>query len=111
MKVFGIKQCDTCRKALNFLQAENITHQFIDLRETPVAPAELDRWLAELGPETLVNRRSTTWRGLNQAQQEAAMAGDSGLLAANPTLIKRPLVDWGDRLTVGFEADHWRGRL
>ncbi len=111
MKVYGIKQCDTCRKALKFLDGQGANYEFVDLRESPVTNDELKGWLAELGADKLINRRSTSWRQLSGGDQEQVMAGDVALLAANVTLIKRPLVDWGRELSVGFSEAQWRERL
>ncbi len=111
MKIYGIKQCDTCRKAQAFLNDQAVTFEFIDLRQDPVAPATLKAWFAELGSDTLINRRSTTWRQLKDTDREAVMNGDVALLATHPTLIKRPLVDWGESLTVGFKPSNWQEQL
>ena len=111
MKVFGLKQCDTCRKALKFLDAAGADYEFVDLRESPVSTAQLTRWLASIGPAKLINRRSTTWRQLSEDERSRVMAGDVALLAASPTLIKRPLVEWGDDDSVGFDQSQWQTRL
>ena len=62
LKVYGLKNCDTCRKALNWLQSENIEHQFLDIRKDGFSEVELKRWLSVLGHEQLINRRGTSWR-------------------------------------------------
>ncbi|MEM1089237.1 MAG: Spx/MgsR family RNA polymerase-binding regulatory protein [Pseudomonadota bacterium] len=111
MKLYGIKQCDTCRKALKFLDGQGVSYEFVDLRETPVRNDQLESWFAELGADKLINRRSTSWRQLARGEQEQVMNGDLTLLAANVTLIKRPLVDWGKELSVGFSEAQWRERL
>ena len=90
MKLYGIKTCDTCRKALAALPGA----AFVDLRVMPLDDALLERALAAFGAD-LVNRRSTTWRALPEA---ARAASDRDLLRAHPTLMKRPLIatDAGD---------------
>ena len=90
MKLYGIKTCDTCRKALAALPGA----AFVDLRVMPLDDALLDRALAAFGTE-LVNRRSTTWRGLSDAERAGS---DRDLLQRHPTLMKRPLIatDAGD---------------
>ncbi|MEN1728182.1 MAG: Spx/MgsR family RNA polymerase-binding regulatory protein [Pseudomonadota bacterium] len=104
MKIYGIKSCDGCRKARRFLDEIERDHQWTDLREDGVDEATIQRWLDVLGAETLVNRRSTTWRGLDEQQREQAMAKTSAanLLAAHPTLIKRPVFEIDGELSVGF---------
>ncbi|MEM9531722.1 MAG: Spx/MgsR family RNA polymerase-binding regulatory protein [Pseudomonadota bacterium] len=109
--VFGLPNCDTCRKAQKWLTAQGVAYTFCDLRNPPVTAAQIGGWLEHLSPEQLVNRRSTTWRGLSEAQREQALAGDAQLLEQHPTLIKRPLAEWGNRITVGFQAEQWEANL
>ena len=104
MTLFGIKSCDTCRKARKWLDEQGISHEWRDLREDGVDRARLERWITSLGPDQLVNRRSTTWRGLNEGTRNQAMDADScvDVLAEHPTLIKRPVFETGERVLVGF---------
>ena len=106
MKLYGLKNCDSCKKALKALQSAGQSSEqlveFIDLRATPIAAEQLQKWLDEHGDAVLVNRKSTTWRGLNdQARQQPVMA----LLMANPALIKRPVIVIGDNSFVGWKAE------
>ena len=106
MKLYGLKNCDSCKKALKALQSvgqsSGQTVEFIDLRAVPVMAEQLQKWLDEHGDAVLVNRKSTTWRGLDeQARQQPALA----LLMANPTLIKRPVIESGDNSFVGWTAE------
>ena len=106
MKLYGLKNCDSCKKALKALQSAGQSSEqlveFIDLRATPIAAEQLQKWLDEHGDAVLVNRKSTTWRGLNdQARQQPVMA----LLMANPALIKRPVIVIGDNSFVGWTAE------
>ncbi|AKS41066.1 arsenate reductase [Wenzhouxiangella marina] len=104
MKIHGIKACDTCRKALKWLEAEGHEHHWHDLRADGIDAETIQRWIDGVGLEALVNRRSTTWRQLDEADREAAMdpARAAGFLAEHPTLIKRPVFDAGGRIHVGF---------
>nr|WP_321458456.1 Spx/MgsR family RNA polymerase-binding regulatory protein [uncultured Cohaesibacter sp.] len=103
MKLFGIKTCDTCRKALKSLQAANKSVTFVDLRGEDFSHEDLDRWLAAVGWDALLNRRSTSWRALAEEDKSGIdEARARGLLLANPTLIKRPVIEEGDTITVGF---------
>ena len=61
--IHGLKKCDTCRAALNWLQSEGLAHQFSDVRKDGVSEADMKAWVASLGWEALLNRRGTTWRG------------------------------------------------
>ena len=102
MKLYGLKNCDSCKKALKALQSFGQSVEFIDLRALPVASEQLQKWLDEHGDAVLVNRKSTTWRGLDeQARQQPALA----LLGVNPTLIKRPVIESGDNSFVGWTAE------
>lgn len=64
IRVYGIKNCDTCRKAIKWLEAHNADYEFRDVRDKPMTRSLIDNWTGQLGWELLVNRRSTTWRGL-----------------------------------------------
>ena len=101
MKLYGLKNCDSCKKALKALQSTGQSVEFIDLQKLPVAAEQLKKWLDKHGDAVLVNRKSTTWRGLDeQARQRPALA----LLGENPTLIKRPVIESGNNSFVGWTA-------
>ncbi len=106
LTVYGIKACDTCRKALKWLDEQEREYQWHDLRADGIEAERLQRWLEEAGTDLLVNRRSTTWRSLSAA--ERALAEDPGqapaLLEAHPTLIKRPVFETRRGVLVGFNA-------
>lgn len=106
MKVYGIKSCDTCRKARKWLDEQDRTHDWHDLREDGIDIETIRRWLDATGPEMLVNRRSTTWRGLDENRRALAMNSETApnLLVKHPTLIKRPVIETGDGIMVGFNA-------
>lgn len=87
MRVYGIKSCDTCRKAVRALGAE-----LHDIRADPLSAAEIARFLEAFG-DALVNTRSTTWRGLDEAARQSDPAD---LLAAHPTVMKRPVIEAPD---------------
>lgn len=108
--LYGIKSCDTCRKARKALDAQGTPYRYHDLREDGLEGERLDRFVERAGLETLLNTRSTTWRGLDDADRQAAKtdaAQARALLLAQPTLLKRPLLDTGERLLVGFKADDY----
>ncbi|MEQ8355442.1 MAG: arsenate reductase [Kiloniellaceae bacterium] len=101
--VYGLKSCDSCRKAVKLLQAGGQSYRFHDLRDDGLPEGRLAQWLERLGWERLLNRRSTTWRELRETEKSNLDApGAARLLAENPTLIKRPVVEAGERLLVGF---------
>lgn len=101
--LYGIKACDTCRKARKALDAKGIDYRFHDLRDDGLDAERLDAWLARLPLDTLLNRRSTTWRQLGDAEKEDIdTARAHALMLAYPTLIKRPLLDTDNDLRVGY---------
>ena len=105
LTLYGLKNCDTCKKALKALAGAGRDVTFVDIRADADLEAKLPVWLAGLGAEALVNKRSTTWRGLDEAARAQADGdGAVALLAAHPTLIKRPVIEAGDALHVGWTA-------
>ena len=97
--VAGIKTCQTTRNALKALEEAGKSPKFRDLRKEPPDAEELGRWLAAFG-DRLVNRSSTTWRGLSDAERKLPAAE---LLAAHPTLIKRPVIEIGRPVHAGLD--------
>ncbi len=108
MRLFGLKTCDTCRRAMRELAAAGWSPVLVDVRADGVEMADLERFYAAFGA-ALVNRRSTTWRGLSEAER----AGDHiALIQAHPTLMKRPVIVADGRLTLGWDTktrDSWVG--
>ena len=103
LTVYGIKQCDTCRKALKWLTAEGTDHRFHDFRVDGLSKELLADWLNSPHADKLVNRRSTTWRQLTDEQRK--LEGDDlvTLLLEHPTLIKRPVFVTDEIVAVGFK--------
>lgn len=97
MRLYGLKTCDTCRKALKSLPDAEL----VDVRTQGVPPEVMVRALAQFG-EKLLNTRSTTWRGLSEAERAHAPLE---LLADHPALMKRPLIETEGRLYLGWGAE------
>ncbi len=105
LTLFGIKQCDTVKKALNWLTENDVEHTFHDIRKDGLDEQMIQRWADAVGWQIMVNKRSTTWRNLsddvkNNLSAENALA----LLLKNPTLIKRPVVEHQGGVIIGFKA-------
>jgi arsenate reductase len=98
MRVYGLKNCDTCRKAMKALAAAGHAPKLVDLRADGLPEADLDRFLAAFG-DALLNRKSTTWRGLDEAERAEA---PRVLLARHPALMKRPVIEAGGQLHLGW---------
>tara|TARA_R110002110_G_scaffold344421_1_gene554408 strand:+ start:351 stop:707 length:357 start_codon:yes stop_codon:yes gene_type:complete len=106
--LYGISNCDTVKKARRWLELHEVEYRFHDLREDGINAEQVGGWLAELGWETLINKRSTSWKALPASTREAM--DDNAALAAilqHPTLIKRPLLDIGHERHCGFSEKTW----
>ncbi|MGB0670435.1 MAG: arsenate reductase [Rhodospirillales bacterium] len=105
--VYGLKSCDGCRKARKWLDAHGLAHDFHDFRAAPPGGEAIATWLAAVGSDKLLNRRGTTWRGLGEADKARAEAGTKdliALLAQHPALMKRPVIEAGGNVLVGFDS-------
>ncbi len=108
--LYGIPNCDTVKRARAWLAERGVAVAFHDFKKAGVPADELDRWTAALGWDRLINRQGTTWRRLDEATRAAVVdaASARALMLAQPSVIRRPVVDWGDgRLTVGFDPAAW----
>ena len=106
--LYGIKNCDTVKKAKKWLDERGIDYRFHDFRVDGLSENDLQEWLDELGWEVLVNKRSTTWKQLDLAvrtsmDESAARAA----ILEHPTLIKRPLLDTGHTISTGFSQERY----
>lgn len=112
--LYGIPHCDTVKKARAWLAEREVEYRFHDFKKQGVPEEALDRWLNQVGWETLVNRKGTTWRKLDDSTREAVTdnASARALMLAHSSVIKRPVVEWVDgSVTVGFEAANWMSSL
>lgn len=105
MIIYGISNCDTCRKALKWLDESGRDYRWHDLRRDGLDETTLGRWVESAGHERLVNRRSTTWRSLDESDRArlAEPAEALALLLRHPTLVKRPVFETEGRVLVGFD--------
>ena len=107
MDLYGLKICDTCRRAQAWLSDHKIEYNFHDVRLSPVSEAQLRRWYQQVG-EVLLNKRSTTWRNLDDDQRARADSDIPGLLHEQPTLMKRPVLVLDDQVLVGFSEEKYQ---
>ncbi|NIJ42400.1 arsenate reductase [Parvibaculum indicum] len=106
IKVYGLKNCDTCRKALKWLEMRGTAHSFHDLRADGIARADIEKFAAAVGWEKLLNKASTTWRALDDAEKDGVNEKKAiALMAAHPALIKRPVFVSGKTIIVGFRDE------
>ncbi len=111
--MYGIANCDTVKKARAWLQGR-ADARFHDFKKEGVPADRLDAWLAQVGWQTLVKRKGTTWRRLDAAAQAAVdgPAAARALMLREPSVIKRPVVEWPDgTVTAGFSEADWAGRV
>ena len=108
IKLFGIPNCDSVRKARRWLDDWGVAYQFHDFRKDGLNAALLATWIGQAGWETLLNRQGTTWRQLPPARREGLDAERArALMLEMPTLVKRPVLQTGGNLEIGFNADRY----
>lgn len=107
--LYGIKSCDTVRKARRWLEQHEVEYRYHDLRDDGLELQQLVTWSNQVGWEALLNRRSTTWKQLATAERVKVSDADSALalLKAHPTLLKRPLLTAGQELLLGFDPERY----
>lgn len=111
--LYGIPNCDTVKKSRTWFTEQGLDYVFHDFKKQGVPAARLPDWLAAVGRDRLVNRQGTTWRKLDADTQAAVQddASASTLLQAQPSVVKRPVVEWSQggttRISVGFAPETW----
>ncbi len=110
--VYGIRNCDTVKKARRWLEQNRIPFEFVDFRQNGISREQLVDWCQQCGWEQLVNRRGMTWRKLPE-EQRSDLDQDRAieLMLDNPTLIRRPVVSNHNTVTVGFDESQWQTQL
>ena len=107
--MYGIKNCDTIKKARKWLEDNGVDYQFHDYKKDGLSEAQLDNWLDELGFEALINKRGTTWRKLaDEVKDTIDRDSARSVMLDNPSIIKRPLLDSGSQKVLGFKADDYK---
>ena len=106
--IYGIKNCDTMKKARGWLDARGVAYVFHDYKTEGVDRANLERWVREVGWETLLNRAGTTFRALPDKSKAGLTEQKAiALMQAQPAMIKRPVLDLGGTLLVGFKPEQY----
>ncbi len=106
LTMYGIKSCDTIKKARTWLADHGVAHAFHDYKAVGVERDTLEGWVAEHGWEVILNRAGTTFRALPESDRQGIDADKAVMLMlANPSMIKRPVLDLGDRRIIGFKPD------
>ncbi|MET2827953.1 ArsC family reductase [Mesorhizobium shangrilense] len=104
--MYGITNCDTIKKARVWLESHDVPYRFHDYRAEGIEPSKLNGWVGKVGWEKLLNKGSTTFRELPEADKQSLDEKKAkALMLAKPTMIKRPVLEVGDRILVGFKPD------
>mgnify|MGYP003598883167 FL=1 len=115
--LYGIPNCDTVKKARVWLTTHGFEHKFHYFKKEGISSERLATWCVAAGLDKVLNRKGTTWRGLTLTEQESAgqLEHALALMQANTSLIKRPIVEWGNetkqQVTVGFSSEAWMKHL
>jgi len=112
--LYGIPNCDTVKKARDWLSAHGVAYEFHDFKKAGVPADRLAAWVAAAGWEKVLNRKGTTWRKLEAGVQAAVVdaASAQAVMREQASVIKRPVVEWDDgRVTVGFDAAAWENAV
>lgn len=105
--LYGLAACDACRRARKWLDAHALDYTWHDVRRGGLSAELTSGWADSAGWDALINRRSRTWRDLAPEDQTRTGSDPTALLAEHPTLLKRPLLQTGDGIEVGFDEERW----
>ena len=112
IKIFGIKNCDTMKKAMSWLDAHSIAYEFIDYKKAGVAQQHLPDWNQRAGWQVLLNTRGLMWKKLSEEERaDIDETKARALMTQYPALIKRPVLDTGKQLLVGFDPERYNTEL
>ena len=110
--VYGIKNCDTVKKACKWLTENNLDYRFHDFRKDGLTQSKIKKWASQVEWEILLNRRGTTWRKLSEDQKTNINKSNAiKLMTDQPTLIKRPVIEHNNEIIVGFSAETFQQKL
>ncbi len=109
MKVYGIKNCNTVKKALDWLKEHHIDYEFHDFKKLGISEARLESWASKVGWEALLNRRGMTWRQLEKEQQLIVSSTEAfSLMQEKTSVIKRPIVERDAEIILGFDEEAYQ---
>ena len=113
INVYGIKNCSTVKKALNWLEDNNIEYVFHDYKKEGVSPDQISQWQKQIGWESLINKKGTTWRKLEKEIQDSVTDENSAskVMQSHTSLIKRPIIEGSDVFLLGFDENEYSAKL
>lgn len=103
MKIWGIKNCQSVKKALDFLEQNGMEYEFVDYKKNPPSLDDLARWVEKVGIESVLNHKGRTYKDLGVKEMNLDTQGKIELMRENPTLIKRPVLEIGEECYFGFD--------
>lgn len=109
IKVYGIKNCDSVKKALSFFKKHNLSYELYDFKSEPLPCDKISSWLNAVDMKTLFNARSTTYRNLKLKEMNLDEAAQQEWLCKENLLIKRPVIEFNDKVIVGFNEENFKG--
>lgn len=104
--VYGIANCDSVKKTRKQLEAQQLDYDFVDFKKTPPSSGQLKNWITQFGADTIINKRGTTWRKLDEASKalaESSIQDQIKLLSNNTSMIKRPIIETPSQTMIGFD--------
>lgn len=110
MKLYGIKNCDTVQKACKWLNQNGVTYKFYDYKKHSLSKELLEKWIKTISIENIINKRSTTYKKLSDTDKNNLndITTAINIIIANPSIIKRPIIDTGKKLIVGFDIVEYK---
>jgi Spx/MgsR family transcriptional regulator len=114
LKIYGIKNCSTMKKAFDQLDQLGLAYTFHDYKKLGIDVDSLQQWASQVGVDTLLNKKGTTWKKLSEAEQQQALASEAASIAAlqqNTSMIKRPVLIAGDKILVGYDEAAYQALL
>lgn len=111
--IYGIPNCDTTKKALDWIRKEKVNFEFHDYKKSGITRHKLEEWCKKKGMDLILNKKSTTWRGLSDKEQEKAKDPKkvTTLMSKYTSVIKRPVIEFGNDLAVGFDEKIYKDLL
>lgn len=109
MKIYGIPNCNTVKKALDWLKFNQVDYEFHDFKKLGISESKLKEWADQLGWEALINKRGTTWKNLDPQIQQTINNEQSAfaLMQEKPSMIKRPVIEFSKGVLLGFDEDRY----
>lgn len=111
LKIYGIKNCNSMKKAFTALDAQGLAYEFHDYKKQGMTADKLQAWLEQAGQDLILNKKGTTWKKLSPEQQAYALQNQAQLIETlinYPSMIKRPVLETAQGLVIGFDAEHYQ---